>query len=755
MLPRSFEMETGLYRGGILLGVLAICVLLYWTVGRGVIRKILLVIFLNGLVLSLVGIAVQVSGSKRMLWLFDSPNTHFFSTFHYHNNWSAFCILSLCAGLALSNYHLKWRSPDKSNNPWFFFLVMSMFLMTTLPLARGRVGICAGGLVLLALGLWGLRRWKGLTSSVKNMGRRLPVKVGVLVGVPLVLIFLWKLMWEEPVLERLEDTQVQALEFIEQDGNHRTWGWKQTFAMALDRPFWGWGLGSYKWVFTHQYAGAEFQKYSKKLPLHPGFAELLESGKPRTHQFKPVLESYAEGMELPEGFSYTIHHNRPLRFEWDSFRETWRHHSTEVTFSAYVGKLLLDERTVAVSINMESGKLRLQAPEIPSLPNWNFETQSRSGGQSPLVGWEIERNDLNTVTVQKFAHGETAPAGDGRNTVLSRAAEGGRAGKKEAFLNVQMGKYDTHSIWANYLNGPFFRMVSPQIGLAEGNWYSFLVWSRLIEPGPDPYDPPVLALETGPRTGDRMQEHFLGKPKPGKRWRYHLIELPYQDYDRGRFSIRRSSKQGKAAGALIGIDDVEVFHHEQPGGVGVSVSGQDSEKLRLNFLYKGVFHPVELDAVGIGQGEVEKWVNNHAHNDYLEFWAELGGLGCILLISPILAFLFKAWWGARASPPRLLFLVAAVFMAVCVAIFWEVLRLELRMLMMLPLLLFLVSEWWVAQSSVSRWLFLGCFIVALMAVVDFPLQNPVVFCLFCICLTLAGKYSIINTLSRRTKMKRA
>ena len=61
------------------------------------------------------------------------------------------------------------------------------------------------------------------------------------------------------------------------------------------------------------------------------------------------------------------------------------------------------------------------------------------------------------------------------------------------------------------LNGPFFRLVSPQIGLVEGEWYSFLVWSRLIESGPDPYDPPVLALETGPPVNNRMQEHILGR----------------------------------------------------------------------------------------------------------------------------------------------------------------------------------------------------------------------------------------------------
>ena len=72
-----------------------------------------------------------------------------------------------------------------------------------------------------------------------------------------------------------------------------------------------------------------------------------------------------------------------------------------------------------------------------------------------------------------------------------------------------------------------------------------------------------------------------------------------------------------------------------------------------------------------------------------------------------------------------------------------------------PLLVFLVHEWWITRSSVSKWLFLGCFVVALMALVDFPLQNPVVFCQFAVFLTLAGKYSLIQTRRKRFKQSRS
>ena len=201
-----------------------------------------------------------------MLWLFDSSNTHFFSTFHYHNNWGATCILSLCSGLALSNYHLRRRHPEKSNNPWLFFLIMSMFLLATLPLARGRVSICAGIIILLALLIWALRRWKGLGSIFKNLGTSYPRKIGILIGVSALITFLWNILRKDPVLERLQDTEVQVASFLNDNGNYRTWGWQHTPRMALDRPYWGWGLGSYKWVFNQEYAGSEFQKYSKNRP---------------------------------------------------------------------------------------------------------------------------------------------------------------------------------------------------------------------------------------------------------------------------------------------------------------------------------------------------------------------------------------------------------------------------------------------------------------------------------------------------------
>ena len=105
-----------------------------------------------------------------------------------------------------------------------------MFLLATLPLARGRVSICAGIIILLALLIWALRRWKGLGSIFKNLGTSYPRKIGILIGVSALITFLWNILWKDPVLERLQDTEVQVASFLNDNGNYRTWGWQHTLA---------------------------------------------------------------------------------------------------------------------------------------------------------------------------------------------------------------------------------------------------------------------------------------------------------------------------------------------------------------------------------------------------------------------------------------------------------------------------------------------------------------------------------------------
>ena len=711
--PVSFEYKTALRHSAYLLGVLALCLILYWMIGRAQIRFLLLVFFLNGLLLSVIGTANKISGSHKMLWVLntshphpqiDTPPAHFFATFFYHNHWGAFCILSLCAGLGLFEHHLRRRHPDKRNNPWFFFLFMSLFMLATLPLCAGRTSMCVASFIVLPLCVLLIRKSQRYFSD--KVGKKRPLIYNLMVVSCLVLVisFLWFLLWEKPVTKRLVETREQWDNYLQQDGNYRVWGWRDTIDMVRDRPYWGWGLGSYKWIFNKHFAGPEFQKYSKKLPRHIGFSELVEEEK-RTFHFRPIKERFHGLEDLPSDMSYSIHYNRPLRFEWNVEHRKWEQYSTEITFTTYTGSLSLDERSVNVRLDEEQGVLFLDEPDIPSITNWDFEAtlnNSDSNGEIDLFplqsppGWSVEKNDRNTIKVTDLVSGATASAGDGVSTSILQVPGGGKSevgNSNSSSARVRMGHYDSNSIWADYSNGPFFRIVSTNADLKEGNRYTFMLWAKRSKLILDPRNPPVLSLEVGPQNGKKFQEHMLGEITT--QWTNFFTEIPYRDFREGNFSIRRSSSLGKAAGAIIDIDDVEVFHHPQQGSIGLGATGVGTEKLRLNFFYKGIYHPVVVDVVKQGQGDVEKWANNHAHNDYLEFCAELGIFGFILLGFPVLGFLFHVWHKG-------------------------------------------------VRTSVSKWMFLGCFSVGIMALVDFPFQNPVVFCLFAISLTIAGKYSLIQ-----------
>ena len=124
-------------------------------------------------------------------------------------------------------------------------------------------------------------------------------------------------------------------------------------------------------------------------------------------------------------FKYSLHYNRPLRFEWDVYRGRWHQRSTEITFAVYSGRLLLDERTVTVRLDEATGKLGLDDSAVPFLPNWNFEARAKEtilldeAGQelalSPVY-WNVEKPDQNTVQVQNFTRSKTSPVGDGAKT---------------------------------------------------------------------------------------------------------------------------------------------------------------------------------------------------------------------------------------------------------------------------------------------------------------------------------------------------
>jgi O-antigen ligase len=92
------------------------------------------------------------------------------------------------------------------------------------------------------------------------------------------------------------------------------------------------------------------------------------------------------------------------------------------------------------------------------------------------------------------------------------------------------------------------------------------------------------------------------------------------------------------------------------------------------------------------------WMPGHygfAHNDFLQFWVELGVIGLGLLVLPIIGFVLYTFWSGRANP-------------------------------------------------ISLWLGMGCFAVLIIALVDFPFASVAIQLTFMAQLVLAGKYALLS-----------
>ena len=705
--PVSMERWIAVREGAVLCGSIAMGAVMVWLMNRERIREVLQWVFYAGVGLSVVGLILHLTGQTKLLGVWAGSGESF-AGFDHPGFWASFGVLCAGAGLSLFEYNLRRVHKREYRNSWWLPLLLSLLILAAVAIGApqmGGLGAAILGIVLLGMGLQkGFHRFKFMGGWQFGM-------FVLILGVSLVIFLGWGgwQLWKQTGPQKL------LAQWEELGGESMPEPWlrnairEDTQRMGEQRNYWGWGLGSYETVFSEKFAGEKFQE--KHLPLHPGFSEIVHVDT-RTVRFRPNFAAFPQSQDLPNNVEYAVHYNRPLKFPWDPDFRLWRQRSTEITFLVYLNQIVLDERTVKVFLDPDANILRLDDPEIPSLLNWNFKSLKEEEGQvaKDNAGWLWEIYDRNTVKIQNYADGKTSPFGDGLQTQVTKQKDGGVIDALPNslemdfnFARIHVGKFDSNSIWADYLNGPYFRLISQKAYLKDGEFYTFLIRARRGANIIDENDPPALSLEMGPEEHNKFQEFLLARP--GTDWRSYYISAPYWDYKDGNFSIRRSSKYGKAAGATLDIDNVEVFHHESPGGIGVSATGVGSHGVRLNFFYKGIYHPVEVRADKMARENTQITVTRFAYNDYLEYWVELGWFGVIAWVCPLLGLLYRVWNSG-------------------------------------------------ATSSITRWLFLSCSIVGIQAFFDSPLQHPAVLWLLVLTLTMAIKYSLLQGKERRKKARK-
>jgi len=226
------------------------CFNLFLTVrNRRVLRGLLLFAVGNTLVLAIFGTVQRLSHATGLYFgQVKSPQAYFFASFIYHNHWGSFIVLMSAACLGLT-----WHYGRRDTGRGFFYtlgfagLVSLLFLAITVPLSTSR----SCSLLLLVLlggsfGLWTVRMVRQRRRAGEAFSGPL---LGAIAAVLLGILAIWNID-REVIVARFSKTseQVSQMQAAGSVGS-RLELYRDTASMALAKPWFGWGAGSYPYVF--------------------------------------------------------------------------------------------------------------------------------------------------------------------------------------------------------------------------------------------------------------------------------------------------------------------------------------------------------------------------------------------------------------------------------------------------------------------------------------------------------------------------
>ena len=204
---------------------------------RRALRFLLLAACANTLLLAIFGTFQRLVSDGLYFGAVHSPNLRFFATFVYGNHWAAYLALFFTASIGLVFYY---GSRATSAAPVTFGVTALVLMAITPPLA----GLRAGTAMILGVGLIAVihtllqirRRRRSYGESAKLPVAGLVVILAVVFGGSIYL-------GSDALNERLADTrgQLRTGMFTE-----RVQLYSDTWRIAAERPWFGWGLGSYE-----------------------------------------------------------------------------------------------------------------------------------------------------------------------------------------------------------------------------------------------------------------------------------------------------------------------------------------------------------------------------------------------------------------------------------------------------------------------------------------------------------------------------
>ncbi len=213
---------------------------------RRFLRTVLLVLAGNAVALAVFGTFQKLVGAKG-LWfgLVPSPNNRFFSTFIYHNHWGAFILLSTAVCLALLFQALRRGGHrDLWHSPVLLGALVTLLLAASVPLSASRS--CSVLVALLLLGALGsFLAWLVRRRRERRESAVLPVAGALLAALLAAAAITY--LGRHSIAERLHQTTRQISK--EDTYTSRLTLYRDTWRMAAEKPWFGWGLESYAHVF--------------------------------------------------------------------------------------------------------------------------------------------------------------------------------------------------------------------------------------------------------------------------------------------------------------------------------------------------------------------------------------------------------------------------------------------------------------------------------------------------------------------------
>jgi O-antigen ligase len=218
-------------------------------VRRRVLRALLFILIINAGLLAVMGTFQQLARSPGLYFgRQPSPNETFFATFVYHNHWGAFIVLSAAAALGLL-FHFAQRKSRHAprHSPALFGLVATLFMAASVPLSASRS--CTVLILVLLTGALLHWMWR-LRYGRQASGRFMAGPAAAAVVVFLVGLGGIYLLGRSVIETRTLKTREQIEEIRRQGGlGSREQLYTDTWRMARQKVWFGWGLGSYATVF--------------------------------------------------------------------------------------------------------------------------------------------------------------------------------------------------------------------------------------------------------------------------------------------------------------------------------------------------------------------------------------------------------------------------------------------------------------------------------------------------------------------------